>query len=134
MALKGHKAYLISKAEKATVSWQALKTASFAHEFDAFEYGDIDDVDVVESEEFKDNDQQYEVFDNDFLRSLEHLPNIDWDSDLPCMDAPARKHNKKAKIFDSSLFKNCSALTAFLRYMPLAFWKQVCCVRAAMIF
>lgn len=119
LALEGHKAYITSREEKATVAWSALKSYSGELVLDE----DIDKLEICE-EGIRNNNSV--VVDNDVLRTLEGLPNINWDIDAAEMVAPLHKHASIAKVMNPDLFADASALTCFLRYIPLAFWKQVC--------
>lgn len=120
LALEGHKAYLAAKEEKAVVEWAAFK--SYPGDVDLDE--DLDALDIYEKESEVDDVNTVSV-DNEMLRTLEGIPNIHWDIDEPTMEAPLKKHQRKAELLNPDLFLNTSALTSFLRYIPLAFWKQV---------
>lgn len=124
-ALAGHKRYKVSKACKAQIRWDVMKSWPESEKQD-YGFEDADNLECCEEETKEESEEDY-VFDNSELEKMEKMVNVNWETDEPSMPMPMPKYNRNASttVNDADLFRNVSALQAFLRYSPLAFWKQV---------
>lgn len=118
-ALLGHKRYKEMKETNAQVRWDHLKTCSKL-ELANLDFQDAECLEEDYAEEANNNE-----FDNDILAAIENMDNINWNTDDPVMQKPFRKYNRPTFVNNPEMFSNGTALQAFLRYMPLSFWKQV---------
>ena len=57
------------------------------------------------------------------LEQIEDISNMQWVSGQG-MNEPSNKYCHKATLSDPEIFR-CTPMKAFLRYVPLVFWKQV---------
>ena len=121
-ALAGYKKYVRSKASQSQLDWDALSKSDGAS-VTGFDGDSLEDLEehgeafVNVFDEIADKS-----FSNRAVNELESLSNLNW---IPNgeMEEPLHKHNAKATLTNPKLFQ-CTPMKAFLRYIPLAFWKQ----------